>query len=490
MVKSAVAPISYYWDFAHSALYTERRWYGYAPIFNPGRVSFASNGRPMIRDQGFNLQALQDDGTWESINLLDIARLSLAAQNISWVPASVGQYVNGATAYADPDVNGEARVVFDKDCNGYALLIAGRSSLGYSLLLHSYDGGHSWAAYKIPGSEGQQTNVRMEVPSHPAALDQTPALLLNVYSPDTPAAGWPLRLVLPVKNADKTITFAGPYKVASNTISSNGVGGAENYAVSYGDMVHIVYPGDQLFRDGLNGRIGVPQYAISFSRSQGRVTAGPTFLGDGDNYASLTALDPHNQPVIAVDGNGYLHVVLSGHGGPLYYKKSSAPSETSSWGAPETIAPNLSSYASLIVDQYDEPVVVWRDTSDSNIYKLSWTMKNVNTGQWTSPQVLLDPGRSEYAHYYQKLSIDPWGRIFINYLYFPDDLFSDEAAVVQYTFGNTLTPLNNICGAVTTRAAPNHCYSNYSGYGYLSNAVMMSKGLGRNCSPPPPRDQA
>jgi BNR repeat-containing family member len=486
-VSAATAPIVYSWNFATKSFSAESVLYGYHPTFSPGRVSFATNGRPMMRDENFVLQVLTDQGTWTRIDLLDAAKQSLARRGIKWLAAGPEQYAIDRR-YGDPSVWSESRVVFDRDCNGYSLVHASRSSLGYSLLLHSYDGGHSWAAYRIPGSEGSNTAVRLEVPSGPGALNETPAILLNEFY--STGSAITLRLVVSVKNPDRTLTLSKPIIVAENTISSGGVGGAENYAVSAGDLIHIVYPANMLALDRWSGRHGTAAYAVTVSRSQRRVVTGGTLIDVGVSQDNATAVDDHNQPVIAVDSKGYLHVVVGGHNGPMYYRRSARPNDTSAWTGTEIIGARPSvtnlnadeyTYPSLIVDQFDRPVVAARWAGDGYVFRLVAISKNVSTGTWSMQQTLVDPGRPYYAHWYHKLSIDPRGRIFLNYRYYPDNLFADEAAVLENTYRVMLKNPTNYDGTPctpTNHDAPVSNYCGYSGYEPLNNIVMMSKGLG------------
>lgn len=99
------------------------------------RISFAFNGRPLIRDNALNLRVLLDNGTWQSISLRQVAAASLQLQGYSW------------NEHFEAGVSHEARVVFDDQCHAYTVVNANRSSLHFAFLLHSRDGGVSWAAY-------------------------------------------------------------------------------------------------------------------------------------------------------------------------------------------------------------------------------------------------------------------------------------------------------------------------------------------------------
>jgi hypothetical protein len=490
------SPISYVWDFGARLLRAERTNYSYVPAFSPGRVSSATNGRPMIRDRSFDLQLVQDDGSWKRINLLAVARASLALQGIAWSPTPAGYYTD-SPEFADPGEGSESRVVFEYDCNAYAILSAGRSSLGYSLLLHSFDGGHSWAAYRIPGSEGFSTAVAMEVPSRPGALRNSPAITISQfypsYDPSDPSkyvSPNVLKLVVAAKNPDRTLSLSPPTIVATHTISEPNSAGDENVAVSVGDLVHVVYPGEFTSVDTLTGRRGTPAYVTSYSRSQGKVVTTPTFLGVGVNAVDYTPVvaDDHNQPSIAVDLHDRLHVVIGGHGGPIYYRKATLPNSSSSWGVTEVVGQKRTAqmpwgdeytYPSIVTGVYDEPVITARWSGDGYIFRLVSISKNANTGLWLPQLLLVDPARVFYAHFAQKLSIDPWGRLFLNYSYLPSNLFKDEKDVLSNTYGFSLLPLNASCVPSNHNQYP-LAYCEYSGVGRVNNSILSSTGLGSN----------
>lgn len=486
----ASEPIRYQWDYAGLRLNAETALFGYSPRYNPGRVGFAPNGRPMIRNSQFNLQVLEDGGTWKAVNLIDVATRSLAAQGVNnWRPAPPGAF-GDAAQYADPDVSTESRVVFDNACNAYAILQANRSSLGSAILLFSPDGGHSWSATKIPGTASHLSGIKIEVPSSPRPLSAPPALLIHQYylyadSPNT------LKLTYPAILPDKSIAFPGPFTIATNAITAAGTGGDENYAVSSGDLIHFVYPGETVAYDPLSGRHGTPAFAGTFSRSLQKITSGPIPIGVGVGQDDASVTDDHNQPVIALDKDRYLHVVIGGHGGPLYYRKAAVANSIASWSPIETIGkrPTLLNphadeytYPSLITGLHGEPVIAARWSGESYVFRLVLLTKNASTGAWDQQRTLVDPGRSYYAHWYHKLSIDPLGRIFLNYSYYPDNLFADDVEVLKNAYGMTLTnPVDykgEPCKPTNHDAkVPNYC--SYTGIHRTNDTVLRSNGLGQ-----------
>jgi hypothetical protein len=74
------------------------------------------------------------------------------------------------------------------------------------------------------------------------------------------------------------------------------------------------------------------------------------------------------------------------------------------------------------------------------------------------------------------MSSDPWGRLFISYSYYPDNLFSDEAALLssQYGFALRIQPSSRPC--VPTRSNdPNANYCHYLGYEDIGGAILTRR---------------
>lgn len=485
------------WDHFRS----ERQQFGYNPSFAPGPVSFAGNGRPMIRDRNLNLQVLMDDGHWKVVSLLDAAKESLRRQGYDWGPSTLSYWSSLPIFGSGPGT--EERVVFDQNCNAYTVVNAFRSSLGFAFLLHSFDAGHSWAAYPLKGWDTDGT-INMEVPSRAqAGLEHPPALLFH-QNYDYPGSPRKLVLMFPEKTSDGTLNLHGPYTVAEHTICCGGTSGHENQAVSGGDLIHIAYPGDSPMTDLVSGRIGTPQYIVSFSRSNGTMTS-PVLIGIGfdepagsdkndpvNGYTAITVVDEHNQPVLAIDSEGYLHTIIGGHGAAMYYRKSLFPNSiTQGWSTPEYVGvrPNDASdpsdpsdpwadnysYPSLMLDVYNQPHVLARWSGQGYNFRLIYTVRS-NSGAWWPQRVLLDPGRRYYGNWYHKLAMDPWGRIFVSYSYYPSNLFADEAIEFGKIWGFNLVKDDPTCQSFNVTDLPPSNYCSYSGYTDVSPGNLMSLG--------------
>lgn len=106
----------------------------------------------------------------------------------------------------------------------------------------------------------------------------------------------------------------------STTGSERATVGDGNKIVTADGVTHVVW--QDIGRDGYLNRI----------RSLDSATASwtePVTLGRG--------IDNHARPVLTVDGDGYLHVVLGGHGSPVTWRRSLRPGDSSEWTPPEPI---------------------------------------------------------------------------------------------------------------------------------------------------------
>jgi hypothetical protein len=477
----------------------ERELFGYAPAFNPNRLSFATNGRPIIRDRTLTLQILGDDGHWNKVPLLPVAEESLRRQGLisaanPWVP----HFDKGSRFDAGPHT--EERVIYDARCAAYTVVNANDSSLGESFLMYSADGGHSWAAYVIPKTEDPLYTVSLETPVNGSVLESTPALIVaekyDVAAADGtyPRNAHKAWLLYPVFGPAGDLTLAGPFLISDHTLCCGSHSGYEAQAVSYGDHIHIAYPGDAATVDPITHRLGTPQYVRTFSRQQQRFINDPEFIGTGllgpENQAvdaAHDAPDSHSQTALAVDKSGFIHVVMGGHGSRLVYRKSLEPDDSKQWGTPEvfSLQPKVGdhndfadeyTYPSLVLDGYGQPNVLARWSGDAYRFRLVYTMRLNRTGAWSPQQVLLDPGRAYYGVWYHKLAIDPWGRLFVSYSYYPDNLFSDEAHTLasQYALALRIDPTPPPCVPTRLRdPKPNYCH--YLGYSALGAGILIRR---------------
>jgi hypothetical protein len=503
----------------------ERGQYGYDPLFArtaevkgpnnkaTGRVSFAFNGRPIIRDDALNLRMLLNNGQWQTFPLHQVAADSLLAQNAQW--SWDGEFGIG--------VSHDSRVVFDDQCHAYTVVNAYRSNLDFAFLLHSRDGGTSWAAYPLPGWDSGDGDVRMEVPSNSRmTLAEPPVIILHQLEGHSPHRAV---LLFPRKNPDGTLPRdANGFLDAVSATVENSIccarhAGNDTQVISHAGNVHFGYPADfteEVTYPDKPARHGTPQFIKTFSRSSGAqvgetVKLGVGFSGPADAPSDICRREPdndhpcpqrgrpnpHNQPALAIDGKGYLHVIVGTHSGQLLYSKSSQPNSIASWPngptsidvvakSSEVVYPDSYSYPSLIVDGNNRPHVFARWSGNSSYEnELVHVYRTAENGSWSQQQWLLKPDRSGYTNWYNKAAIDRWGRLFVSYWYYPADLYASEAANFKREWGFTdmcklydpgcgENPKNLFCPAMNRGQKKNANYCTYLNYKEVSPGLLIS----------------
>jgi len=492
----------------------ETHQYGYMPLFSPGHVSFAPNGRPVVLDRYLNLQVLNDNGEWVAISLADVARESLRRQNkLPWTKSSIG-----ATFEKSPET--EHRVVFDQGCHAYVVIDSARSNLGYSILMHSNNGGQSWAAYPLPPANDSAITFDLEVPnSASTALPFPPAIMSHARYVSHGASPKPLMAIFPQKIAGGALQLGSPVQIAAATVTPAHHSGFDSYvATSAAGITYFAYTGTQLTQDPTSlpvVRSGTPVWLQAFDRSTGTLQGSPSLLGvglSGSNIAPAdSAYDDHAGAALAFDSNGFLHAVIGGHGAKMMYRKSTATTgltnaadlnNSSAWTPLTQIGmtsdpgtggnyADTYSYPSMVVDNFNRVHVFARYSGSSYVQRLHHVM-NYN-GTWTAPKEILNPGRSFYAAWYHKAATDGWGRIFLSFSYTPGELFAgnitSEPAAFADKWGYTIGDLGTTDGCVSstynnnTETGTRCSYSNAGpvGYGiFMSPLVTPTPSPGLN----------
>lgn len=545
LAPSAQAPIK--WPRGEALFKGDRHWngkadtYGYNPLFartaeigDPNnaataRVSFAFNGRPIIRDEALNLRVLLDNGQWQTFPLRQAVTDSLLRQGKPWD----GRFGKG--------VSHDTRVVFDDHCHAYTVVNAFRSSRESFFLLHSRDGGTTWAAYPLPGWQGDG-DVRIEVPTATKmTLAEPPVIVLHQLE------GYPQHravLLFPKKNPDGTLKrSADGYLDAvsatvNNTICCARHAGHDTQVVSLGDKVHFAYPRDGTlpFPSKKGVRHGTPQFVATFSRSTGdQEDYSPQYLGTGFSGPVNAPTDicrpeppsthpcpqegrpnAHNQPTLAIDKDGFLHAIVGGHSSELQYFKSTTANSSAAWSLPVSIGTQVPpsstttyedsyTYASMVLDGKNRPHVFARWSGNgSYLNELVHIHRETETGRWLEQQELLIPDRVGYTNWYNKVAVDRWGRLFVSYWYYPADLFVNEAERFKSHWGFTkmCRQFEPGCGYVNEQSrCPDTNYCSYLEYNEVSPGLLISTDAGATfrlatsaelfsgpvpASPPPP----
>ena len=390
----------------HESYYRgERELFGYAPRFEPNVVSFDAQNRPYMRTLGSG--GLTAYGTIQTL----VGGKWIALDFVSSIRAALPDWEGPFRA----DCGSEQRIVFDTGGDAYMAV----ETPDYSLLLHSRDQCRTWSVYNLP-----DPHVKFEFQDGNNVLSKPPAILSYAAF----GSATELRLTVPLKNADGTLTIPDPLVVSQAAWAVTNQSGAANTMVTIGDYTHIVWAGAV----EVPGQTGTPQYAATYNRLTGELSKA-VLLGFGGTGEP----DPHNLPSICADSQGHLHVILGVHHGQLKYIQSLQPNDSASgWTQPVLLGTTDPSqdgrytYVSLICDQNDALHLVTRSVDEWYHFELAYLRKTPGE-DWEDPQLLVSPFRRYYGTWYQKLNIDRQGRLFVNYAYYGNQLTEEEAAVYR-----------------------------------------------------------
>ena len=448
--KVVTAPYTYQKYFQN-----ERALFKYYPRFIPGYICFDQSGKTYI-NSGDIIQWRGADGKWQTSNIRNVV--------VDWAKK---QGWSGLDFRWASNMS-EKAIRFDQDGDAYAMIMVERldnqgQSLGWktrgTLLLHSRDRMKSWTVYQLPARTAEFEKLDGH---NQDCLKRPPVILLGDfgYFPEADRNGY---VLLPLKNADGTLTLPKPVKYAENNIGPCQHSGGGNQAVTIGDKVYIVFgwtpdqgaypdlvkkltgngekiwdqwklsvlkntvvaktlppiPADHpgLKQEFYNKNIkadgfskdGVPTFIVSYDIPAGTVSK-PVFLGCGGGF-----VDGHNWPAITVDGKGYLHVIINGHHNPVNYTRSIKPLDISAWTPPVYIRdgkdvkpearPHLS-YATLNCDRAGNLYCVHRSTTGYYNNHLA-LYRMTPEGVWSEEQTLVTPFKFMYSVWGHKMMYDP-----------------------------------------------------------------------------------
>ena len=145
-------------------------------------------------------------------------------------------------------------------------------------------------------------------------------------------------------------------------------------------------------------------------------------------------------------------MLSGGHNSPFMYTHTATPADPATWSKPSPILTEgyrfpdktqrgRQTYVSLVCTPADRLVVVfrqWRSGVDAVFrgqpYQTLAVQRLDPGGEWTGAERLAYCSRNRgYAQYYQKMSIDRLGRLFLSFNYFrPKDWPRDQRAVNRY----------------------------------------------------------
>ena len=415
----------------------EQDLYGYTPLFEPSTPSFGPDNQTYIRtafDTANPAIQVLNGGQW--------VRLDLRQLITKKVPGFKD------TIFTGP--GHECRIVFDKDGDAYFPL---ETSAG-AFLLHSHDQGQNWDVNAIAGPL-----VRVEYSDGGRLLDGPPAIL-----------SWPggsktlLDLQVPIKNADGTLTIPPSVRVTDYAFPPGAFVGGSNSVVTVGGKVHVVWADTRALTSGTTA------WGATYDKTTHQLGQ-PVNLG----VTGSGAPDAHRIPVLEVDSQNYIHLLLGSHNDNITYKKSLLPNSLSTWSAPTILGPGWSNtlglytYPSMVIDSHDTLHLVVRSYEAGTRYNLVYMTKPA--GQpWQAPVSLVLSGRVGYCLYTQQLSIDLNGRLFLNYSEYYDQMTTQEAAAYRERFPDDV---------ITPYATDGGTRSYFTGLTCHDPAMIMSDDAGK-----------
>ena len=387
---------------------SERDLYGYNPDFIPNTISFDMNNRPYIR-QGFRhwdgaqtierhpvaIQTLDQTDYWEKLDFTDVIY-----DQYSWWDGTMatGSFAN-------------ERIAFDTQGGLYTIVDAQTSNLGKLFLIYKPQDA-AYQLYELPTNRW----TMIESQDGHNTLNNPPAILCSDKSNGS------LYLIQPNIQTDGTLSLGNPVFITANSLLVPQHSGAANCAITVNDMTYIVWASS--IAD--SNHPGTMQYIASYNHQTGIVSA-PVYLGA---TGQGTTPDNHNIPGVTIDSNGILHVVLGAHHDQFLYTHSLQSHDISNWSANQALGvpwdqvTGSYSYVSLLCDANDNLHVAARWAGDYYYFRLVYLRKTAGQ-DWEDHKVLMVPFRNMYSCWYHKLSMDRNGKLFLNYIYYANQL-SDQ----------------------------------------------------------------
>jgi hypothetical protein len=401
--------------------------FGYSPDYRQHVVTFDDGNVPTIRSRG----ASEDDTSF-------VHRL----ENGAWVRYDLLQALRSAYPDFAGTVHaggyGTDRVDWDVDGRAYTVLTLRLDDDGgfRNVLMASADGMATWQVVELPfGDVTPQTdphdwgNVTAE---HQGATPLEGPPLIAVWRQLGPWKGqWAslnqLQVVKPYWSGG-TLLLRPPVSVSDVALPLLQCSGGASFAATRGDTSYFVYS-----TVVPRGTVATPTYVAAYTASSNSV--GPSRLV----AKSRPANDLHCTPGICVDSTGTLHVATGAHGWPFRYVRSTSPYSINAWtrainvissgyrtGKTDRDGNGMQTYLSMVCAPDDTIHIVSRQVRrkvdghfGGRAYSgLVHTSLAPGKTTWSKPHLIVVPPRTGYSQYYQKLTVDRLGRLFVSCSYF------------------------------------------------------------------------
>ena len=402
--------------------------FGYAPDYRQHVVTFAPGNVPTIRSRG----ASEDDtsfverlenGVWVRHDLLDALRKAY--------PDFAGTVHAGGygTDRVDWDADGRAYTVLtirlDDDGGGFR-----------NVLMASADGMETWQVIELPfGNDTPLTDPHdwgnvtsehqgwkpLEGPPLIAAWRQIGPWWREWSSLNE------LQVIKPYWDGG-ALLLREPVSVSTVALPLLQCSGAASFAVTHGATSFFVYT-----TVVPRSTPATPTFVATYDATTNTATTGPLVA------KSRPANNLHCTPGICMDSTGILHVATGAHVWPFRYARSLMPYSidgwtrqvnvlTSGWKTRQTDADGngRQTYLSMVCGPDDVVHIVCRQARravdeyfpGAQYDALVHTSLAPGATAWSPADLVVVPPLAGYSQYYQKLTVDGLGRLYISCSYF------------------------------------------------------------------------
>jgi hypothetical protein len=389
--------------------------FGYQPEFRQHVVTFDAYNTPSIRSRG----ASEDDTAF-------VQRL----ENGAWVRHDLLQALRNAYPDFAGTVHaggyGTDRIDWDADGRAYTVVTIRLDDDGgfRNVLMASADGLQTWQVLELPfGNDTPLAdphdwgNVTSE---HQGARPLEGPPLIAVWKQLAPWHGqWAsldeLDVIKPYWSGG-TLLLRQPVHVSDVAMTLLQCSGGTSFAVTRGDTSFFVYATCVPKRVKAS-----PTYVAAYDASSNSVSTSVPVA------KSRPANDLHCTPGICADSKGTLHVVTGAHGWPFRYVHSTAPYSIAGWTRPiNVVKGGRQTYLAMVCAPDDTLHIVCRQgRRDVDQYypglgydALVHTSLAPGATAWSTPDLVVVPPQAGYSQYYQKLTVDHLGRLFVSCSYF------------------------------------------------------------------------
>jgi hypothetical protein len=417
-----------------------RTQYGYAPRYECNLPMFDATNHAYIRSRTATQDATRD--AWSLRNG--------AFRRASLLTAIKHAYPGFRSTVNAGGWGGEA---IEADALGrlYTLVQIRISGGGLrNLLLYSTDSGRDWRLVRLPftppNASPDGRNDGTCASEHLTGWNLRPdPPLIAMWQP---VGQWPgyracrmaLYVAQPYFDGDRLV-LPKPVRVTDRSLGMVQAAGGASFAATVGTTTYITWAEVAPPDAGAS-----PIFVAAYDQTAGTVGAAQ------EVEQARPVNDDHCTPGIVADSQGGLHVVSGSHNSAFMYTHTATPGDPATWSKPVPMlldgyrvagrSPHgRQTYVSLVCTPEDRLVVAfrqWRCGVDPDFHGQPYEALCAQWldpgGTWTKPLRIAFCSRNRgYAQYYQKMSIDRRGRIFLSLNYFrPKDWPVEERVVNRY----------------------------------------------------------